>query len=63
MLFEATWRDLEIIIQSEVRQRQIPYDITFMWDLKNNTNELIYKTEINLQTEKTNLCSPNNDCI
>ena len=63
MLFAATWRDLEIIIQSEVRQRQIPYDITYMWDLKNNTNELIYKTEINLQTEKTNLWSPNKDYI
>ena len=25
------------------RERQIPYDITYMWDLKNDTNELIYK--------------------
>ena len=26
------------------------YTITYMWNLKNNTNELIYKTEIDLQT-------------
>ena len=30
-----------------VRQRQIPYDITYMWNLyfKNDKNKLIYKTE------------------
>ena len=27
------------------RERQIPYDITYVWNLKNDTNELIYKTE------------------
>ena len=32
------------------RQRQIPYDITYMWNLKNNTNELVYKTETDSQT-------------
>ena len=30
--------------QSE-RERQIPYDITYMWILKHGTNEHIYKTE------------------
>ena len=30
------------------------YDITFMW-LKKDTDELIYKTEIDSQTWKTNL--------
>ena len=30
MPFVATWIDLEIIILSEV----IPYDITYMWNLK-----------------------------
>ena len=44
MAFAATCMDLEIIILSEVRQ--ILYDITYMCDLKNNTNESIYKTEI-----------------
>ena len=27
------------------RERQIPYDITYMGNLKYDTNELIYKTE------------------
>ena len=50
MPFAATWMDLEIIILSEVRERQILYDIIYMWNLKNDTNELIYKTETDLQT-------------
>ena len=29
-----------------------------MWDLKNDTNELIYKTEIQSQMQKTNLQLP-----
>ena len=48
--FSATWMALEIIILSEVRERQI-YDITYRWNLKNNTNELIYKTKIDSQIE------------
>ena len=50
--FAATWVDIEIIILSEVNQtRQIPYDITYTWNLlKNGTNELIYKTKIDAQT-------------
>ena len=37
MPFAATWMDLEIVILSEVksdRERQIPYDIAYMWNLK-----------------------------
>ena len=51
----------EIIILNEVksdRERQISYDITYMWDLKYDTNELIYKTEADSQTQKTNLWLP-----
>ena len=33
MPFVATWMDLEIIILSEIKQRQKPYDITYMWNL------------------------------
>ena len=44
MPFVATWMDLEMIILSEVSQRQRPY-ITHMWDLKYDKNELIYKPE------------------
>ena len=29
------------------RKRQIPYDNTYTWNLEKDTNELIYKTEIN----------------
>ena len=41
--------DLEIIILSEVRQRQIPNAINSVWNLKYNTNELIYETETDSQ--------------
>ena len=36
MPFVSTWMDLEIIILSEVSQteRQISYEITYMWNLK-----------------------------
>ena len=52
MPFAVTSMDLEIIILSEVSQteRQIPYDITYMWNLKYDTNKLIYKTETDSQT-------------
>ena len=35
------------------RIRHIPYGITYMWNLKKNTNEFIYKIETDLQTSKT----------
>ena len=31
------------------RERQISYDIAYMYSLKKGTNELIYKTEIESQ--------------
>ena len=46
MPFAATWVQLEIIILSEVSQkekRQISYDITYMWNLKNNKMNLFTK--------------------
>ena len=42
----ATWMDPEIVItkwSKSDRERQTQYDITYMWNLKINTNELIYK--------------------
>ena len=40
--FVATWMDLEGIMLSEInksdRERQILYNITYMWNLKNITN-------------------------
>ena len=51
--------DLEIIILCDVSQKaKKSYDITYMWNLQNDTNELIYKTEINSQTLETNLWLP-----
>ena len=38
------------------RERQIPYDVTYMWNLKYDTNEPIYETES--QTYKTDLWLP-----
>ena len=32
------------------RERQIPYAITYMWNLKYDTSELIYEAEIDPQT-------------
>ena len=34
MPFAATWMDLEMVIQSEVREGEILYDISYMWNLK-----------------------------
>ena len=58
--FRAKRMDLEIIILTEEseRERQIPYDATYIWDLKSDANELIYKTETDSQTQKTNLWLP-----
>ena len=47
MPFFATWMNLEI---KSDRGRQIAYGIAYMWKLKKNTNELIYKTGTNSQT-------------
>ena len=48
----AAWMELEIITLSEVSQteRQISYDISYVWNLKYDTNELIYETKIDSQT-------------
>ena len=53
MPFAATWIDLKNNILSEVSQRQVLYDIIYIWSLKNNTNntnEPIYKVEADSQT-------------
>ena len=47
MAFTVTLMNLEIIILSKVirKTKQIPYDITYMWNLKYDTNEITYKTD------------------
>ena len=47
--------DLESLILNEVGQtKQDKYDITHTENLKHDTNGLIYKTETDSQTERTN---------
>ena len=61
MPFAATWMDLDIIILSEVSQTEKDkyHMISHTWNLKeNDTNEPIYKIEIDPQTQKTNLWLP-----
>ena len=43
-------RDYHTKQNKSERERQIPYDIIYMWNLKYNTNEHIYETETNSQT-------------
>ena len=35
----TTWMDLEGIMLSEISQRETLHDFTYMWNLKNKTNE------------------------
>ena len=53
--------DLEIIISSEVSQTdKDTYEITNMWNpIKNDTKELIHKTETDSKSLKPNLGLPN----
>ena len=37
------------------RERQISHDVTHLWNLKYDTNELIYETEADSETQKLNL--------
>ena len=53
---EWTWR-LSYWVKSE-RERQISYDITYMWNLKYDTNEHMYETETDSQTKRTDLSLP-----
>ena len=52
MPFAATWMDLQIVILSEVSQTEKDKYLMIsliMWNLKNGTNEPIYKTDIESQ--------------
>ena len=43
-------RDYHTKWSKSERERQIPYDITYMSNLKYDTSKLIYKTETDSQT-------------
>ena len=52
MPFTAAWMDLEIIILSELNQKEksfVWYHL-YMESKRYDTNELVYKTEIDSQT-------------
>ena len=50
MPFVAMLMNLKIIIPNEDRQKQMSYDITYRWNLKYDTNDLIYKIETDTHT-------------
>ena len=59
MSFAATSIDLIIILTEASQREKDKHHIILLTGriLKNETNELIYKTEIDSQTQKTNLWS------
>ena len=61
MPFVATWMQLEILILNEVkseRERQILYDTTYMWNLKYDSNDSIYRNRNRSWTWRTDLWLP-----
>ena len=51
-------RDYHTMWSKSKKETQIPYDITYMWNLKYGKDESIYKTETDSQTYRTDLCMP-----
>ena len=49
--YHAKWSKSE-------REKQILYDITYMWNLNYGTKELIYEAETDSQTYRTNMWLP-----
>ena len=49
MLFATKWMDIEIVVLSEVEDKYHMI-ITYMWNLKNDTSDYIYRIEIDSQT-------------
>ena len=56
----AMWMQLDIIILSEMseKERQIPCDIIYEWNLSNDTNEPTYETERRRQWHPTPVLLP-----
>lgn len=50
MPFEATWMVLEITLSKVSKKEKEKHDVTYMWNLKYGTNELICETETDSQT-------------
>ena len=43
--------DLKNIMLSQIKQRQVLYDVTYIWNLKNNTDESIHKIETDTESK------------
>ena len=58
MPFAATWIELEILILNKVsqREREISYDITYIWNLVYSTNEPFHRKENHGLGEQTCGC-------
>ena len=55
MPFAATWGgpqdyQTKLTVNKSDRKRQISINLTYMWSLKHDTNELIHETETDSQT-------------
>ena len=48
-------RDYHTKRSKSERERQIPYDITYIWNLKYDTNEHIYEPKTDSQIQRTDL--------
>ena len=50
--FVETWMDLETVIQNEVNQKELKklYINTYMWNLRNGTDEPISRVGMEMQT-------------
>ena len=54
LLFATTWMDLEGIILSEIdKERQIPYDLTYMWNINKAKQSKQQKRPINTENKLT----------
>ena len=56
MPFAATWMELEALILSEIRERQMPYDLTHISYLIYSTNEPGHREEIHGRGEESCRC-------
>ena len=52
------WLDREIILRKPDGEKQVSYDITYMWKIKKKITQMNLQTERDPQTQKTNLWLP-----
>ena len=52
------WLDREIILRKPDGEKQVSYDITYMWKIKKKITQMNLQKERDPQTQKTNLWLP-----